>query len=262
MNRRILIGAGLILSFVLSPAKAQDSVLGELYGQGVHAYFAGDLRTAHAFLSNAISQGSRDPRCYFFRGLTYASLGRPAEAQADYKTGSELEASNTERVYPVSDSLQRVQGRSRLQIERQRQMARLTTLTKSSKAQQARYEEMKRSEKDVLRNPSRPAEAAGPGAIPAPMGGETSDPFAGAPAPAPEKAPEKPAAPATEPGAPAPMDPFGTTADAPSTDPAAPPATPPADESKDNPFADDKPAAPATPAPATPAEPPADDPFK
>ena len=52
-------------------ARAQDGVLSQLYGNGVHAYFAGDFVKAHDLLSSAIAGGSRDPRCYYFRGLAY-----------------------------------------------------------------------------------------------------------------------------------------------------------------------------------------------
>jgi hypothetical protein len=236
--------------------------LAELYGQGVHAYFRGDVRTAHQFFSDAIEQGSRDPRCYFYRGLAYASLGRPTEAEADYKSGAALEVSSTDRIYPVSDSLQRIQGRTRLQIEKHRQVARLTAHTKATQVQKARYEQLKRSEPDVLRAPDRGQSAAVPQELPQPMGpqpmgpepmGAASDPFAGAAAAAPEKAPEKPAQPEM-PTVPE-TDPFGVPAT-----PAAPPTPPaPANDATTNPFEDDKPAA----MPAAPATPPAadDNPF-
>ena len=266
MNRCIFVGATLVMSSVLGIVHAQDSVLAELYGQGVHAYFSGDMRTAHSLLTNAITQGSRDPRCYYYRGLAYSSLGRPTEAEADFRMGAEVEVAHADRIYPVADSLQRVQGRTRLQIERYRQVARLTSHTKASKAQQARYEEMKRSDKDVVRDPGRsPAAAAPPATVATPATADKSDPFAGGAAePMPEKAPEKPAAAAAQPAAP--MDPFGGEA-APAT-PAAPAATPPAEDAKKDPFQDDPAATPpATPAPAAPATPapappkPADDPF-
>src|SRR5688500_4313620 len=117
MNRSLVFGAVLLVGVLAGSACAQEAVLAELYGQGVHAYFARDLRTAHAVLTNAIEQGSRDPRCYYFRGLTYASLGRPDEAEADFKVGAKVETGSADRIYPVADSLQRVQGRTRLQIE-------------------------------------------------------------------------------------------------------------------------------------------------
>jgi tetratricopeptide (TPR) repeat protein len=264
MNRSMVIGAGLLLGLALGSANAQEAVLAELYGQGVHAYYSRDLQTAHELLSSAIDQGSHDPRCYYFRGLTYSSLGRPDEAEADFKKGAQFEVTASDRVYPVADSLQRVQGKPRLQIEKHRRIARLTYHAKASEIQKARYEQMKRSEQEVVRDPSRKAASQ-----PAPTEGvapaaEKSDPFAADTEMKPEKAPERPAEPAVT--APAEADPFGAPAAA---APAAPgTATPaPASDETTNPFTDDKPAAeaapaaPATPAPATPSAE-ADDPFK
>ncbi|MBI2479949.1 MAG: hypothetical protein HYV60_15355 [Planctomycetia bacterium] len=65
-------------------AVAQDSVLAELYGHGVHAYFAGQYQKAHEYLTTAIEQGTSDPRTFYFRGLAYTALGRPDEAKADF----------------------------------------------------------------------------------------------------------------------------------------------------------------------------------
>jgi tetratricopeptide (TPR) repeat protein len=243
MNRALsaAVAAAVLCGFSTAGARGDDSVLAEMYGQGVHAYFAGDYFNAHSMLTGAIQQGSQDPRAYFFRGLCYAWLGRPDEAAADFKKGADLEANSMDRAYPVSDSLQRIQGRTRMQLEKYRQMARLAARTRTNRAEQARYDEQKPG---VLRTPRRSA-AAGP----------VSDPFAEDAEAAPQKAPPRPApaiaAPATEdpfgapaaatPAAPATADPFGT--------PAAPAATP----AEADPFG--APAAPATPAT------PSDDPF-
>jgi hypothetical protein len=207
MNRalRAAVAAVVLCAYSTAGARGDDSVLAEMYGQGVHAYFAGDYFNAHAMLSGAIQQGSQDPRAYFFRGLCYAWLGRPDEAAADFTIGADLEANSMDRAYPVSDSLQRIQGRTRMQIEKYRQMARLASRTKTNRAGQARYDEQKPG---VLRTPRRSA-AAGP----------ASDPFAEGAETAPQKAPARPA-PAI--AAPATGDPFGAPA-------AAPPAAPTAD---------------------------------
>jgi Flp pilus assembly protein TadD len=130
MNRCIVLAAGLLMGMVLTPIQAQETVLAELYGQGVHAYYSGDYRMAHQFLTSAIDQGSRDPRAYYFRGLTYASLGRPTEADADFRTGAQLETQKADRIYPVAESLQRVQGRMRLQLERHRQIGPTSSLSR------------------------------------------------------------------------------------------------------------------------------------
>ena len=254
--------AGLFASLGLLFAEsihAQEAVLAELFGQGVHAYFANDFAAAHEMFSGAIEQGSRDPRSYYFRGLAYARLGRPDESNRDFKTGAELEVASSDRVYPIADSLQRVQGAMRLKIEKQRQSARLASASKSVKVQAARYEDLKRSEGNVLRNSeAKPAAAPAEDAA-KPAGEDKTDPFAGdAAAAKPEAAPEKPAEPAA-PAAPAAADPFGNAPATPAPTPEAP-AAPPADAAN-NPFGDDKPAAPPAADPAAP-KPPADaDPF-
>jgi Flp pilus assembly protein TadD len=110
MARSIVFGIAVLL--MLGPAvsanRAQDSLLQEMYGQGVHAYFAGKYDQAHELFSTAIDQGSQDPRCHYFRGLTYAKLGRPDEAEADYKRGAELEAGGAAVQIDVGQALQRV----------------------------------------------------------------------------------------------------------------------------------------------------------
>src|SRR6188474_2476225 len=68
-----------------------DAVLEDLYGRGVHAFFARNLSQAHELLTAAINGGSRDPRAYYYRGLVYSRLGRPDEARADMRKGAELE---------------------------------------------------------------------------------------------------------------------------------------------------------------------------
>ncbi|HND54191.1 MAG TPA: tetratricopeptide repeat protein, partial [Pirellulaceae bacterium] len=81
---------GLLLSvFAPQAAPAQNAVLSDLYGRGVHAFFSQKYDRAHELLTAAIDNGSRDPRCYYFRGLSYSRLGRPDEAQADFTKGAE-----------------------------------------------------------------------------------------------------------------------------------------------------------------------------
>src|SRR5207244_12369381 len=47
----------------------QDAMLEELYGRGVHAFFAGNIRGSFDSLNAAIQSGSRDPRAFYYRGL-------------------------------------------------------------------------------------------------------------------------------------------------------------------------------------------------
>ena len=71
-------------------ASAQDNLLGELYGVGVHAYFAGSYGEAEESLSAAVAGGSRDPRVYYFRGLARSGSGDSEAARADYKKGGRI----------------------------------------------------------------------------------------------------------------------------------------------------------------------------
>ena len=71
--------------------RAQDALLNDLYGLGVHAYYSNDYFRAHELLTSAVEQGSQDPRVFYFRGLTYQMLGRPDEARDDFRQGAQLE---------------------------------------------------------------------------------------------------------------------------------------------------------------------------
>src|SRR5437588_191322 len=98
--------AGLLLwALSASALPAQDAFLEEVYGRGVHAYFAGRYREAYDSLTTAISAGSTDPRAYYFRGLVYANLGRPEDAAEDFTIGARLEAAGGGTIYPVGQSL-------------------------------------------------------------------------------------------------------------------------------------------------------------
>ena len=68
-----------------APLVAQDAVLGQIYGNGVHAYFAQDYVKAHQFFTSAIDGHTQDPRCFYFRGLTLLKLGRPQDAEIDFQ---------------------------------------------------------------------------------------------------------------------------------------------------------------------------------
>lgn len=266
---------------------AQDAMLEELYGRGVHAFFAGNIRGSFDALNATINSGSRDPRAFYYRGIVLNRLGRPDEAAADFRKGAELEMLGGEP-YPVAKSLERIQGPERVNLEAHRRATRLAIHNSQAAQDRVRYEEVKRAEAEVLRGGGRPLPAA-PTAPPRP---DSSDPFAAPPPPpAPLPAPAGTPAPIPTPTAPsiapdpiapnpAAPDPFAPAAVAPpprpqpvETPPAPAPAPPrpaPTAPAAD-PFAD-APAAitppPVTPAPATPAPapsapkpPPADDPF-
>ena len=80
-RRLVLLVAAAVLSSVV-PAAAQNPVLDQMYGTGVHAYFSRQYTDAYNDLTSAIDAGSVDPRVYYFRGLAFLNLGRPEEAEA------------------------------------------------------------------------------------------------------------------------------------------------------------------------------------
>lgn len=164
--------AALGLAFALpATAGAQDDVLNELYGGGVHAFNSGDYVQAYNDLAMAVRSGSKDPRVFYYRGLTYLRLGRPQEAQADFKKAAAMEMADNDRFYPVSKSLERIQGSARQQIERYRSRARLVAYQTRERQRYERYERIRKNEPNVLATPDEatqmPAPAKPPAAPPA-----------------------------------------------------------------------------------------------
>ena len=102
MSRNILFAAAGLVLLCEMPLAAQDAVLGQLYGNGVHAYFSQDYVKAHECFTTAIDGHSQDPRVYYFRGLDMLKLGRPHEADEDFKQGAKLKAPSTRPAYTTS----------------------------------------------------------------------------------------------------------------------------------------------------------------
>jgi len=205
---------------LLSPVRAaaqEQEILNLLYGSGVHAYFNGDYRQAHEDLTTVIERGTEDPRPYYFRALAHLQLGRPDEARDDMNRGAKLEAEDVDGFYPVSRSLERIQGRERLLLERYRVKARLAELQRRKALEKKIYERRQTRRGDVLREQIPRLTLEGEVATDVPDEGEAT---ADLPA-----AKEKKTA-TTEPKSP--EDPFGT-------EPEKPTATEPSDP--DDPFA-------------------------
>lgn len=165
---------------------AQDSVLNEMYGNGVHAYFSGQYADSYEYLSSAISAGSEDPRCYYFRGLSCLRLGRAPDAKIDFEKGAELETVDTDRFYDVSKSLERCQGRARAMLEKYRGAARVQAYQNLERQRFERYERIRRNEPNVILRPvpsgnagttdTPPADDAEPDAIPDENPADTDEP--------------------------------------------------------------------------------------
>jgi hypothetical protein len=185
------LAAGLFLMSVAS-LQAQDDLI-QLYGNGVHAYFSRDYRQSHKLMTTAIKRGSKDPRCYFFRGLACLKTGRPDEAAADFKKGADLESISTHGFTMVSKSLERIQGKARLTLERYRAEGRKLAQKRRQRLRNARYENLRAQELLILQEQ---AEAAPP---PPPEKEATPPPAPKTPAPGPKRT--APAAPAPAPSA-------------------------------------------------------------
>ena len=200
MTRKLVVSialCGACVAAISQAARAQDPILTELYGSGVHDYFSGTYQQAVTDLTEAVDGKSKDPRVLYFRALAWLRLGDTTKAQADFAAGTKLEGTDVNGYYPVSKSLERVQGSGRLMLEKYRVQARSEAYRRADNL--ARYEAQRRAEAEVLRaTPPPPA----PGQIAAPVAGA-------APAtPAAEKPAEKPAAePADD------ADPFSDDAD-------------------------------------------------
>lgn len=147
-----------------STASAQGDAMTELYGAGVHRYFAGDYAGADQLLSQVVDSGSLDPRAHYFRGLCRELQG--GGGQPDFENGARLEVEG-KRVVAVGLALSRVQGGVRTQIEKARREARVMALQ-----QQLATQAEKRA---TMPPPPVPSETVEP----MPSVADSTDPFGG-----------------------------------------------------------------------------------
>ncbi len=196
----------LVVALVLFSSRqlgAQEAVLGQLYGSGVHAYFAEDYLKAHQYFTSAIDGHTQDPRCFYFRGLALRKLGRTQDAEIDFQQGAKLESAiDPTRAYNVARGLERVQGPERTALEQFRMEARMAVLKKAEDEHKVRYDDNRKQERDFLQ---KQADVAPP----KPVEGNPNMPKPDATAPdGSGVVPGKAAAPAV------PADPFATSGDA------------------------------------------------
>ena len=252
MYRTIALLLGGLILLSTNTLDAQNAVLSETYGSGVHAYFSRDYDQAFTHFNAAVEQGSQDPRCFYFRGLANLQLGRPDEARQDFQSGAQYEATDTNNFYNVGRSLERIQGKRRLIVEKFRASARQAALERANVERKARYEEFRQEQSRVLREQAEaaPAEPVEP---PAPPAAEGEDVFGAEPVEEPAEEPvEKPAEmpaeeAAEEPAGEAAKEPAEEAAEEPAEEAAEEPAEEAAEEpaekaDKEDPFADEEPA--------------------
>jgi tetratricopeptide (TPR) repeat protein len=144
-------GTAAVAAVVSAAQPAVESLpLAAAYGDGVHAFFAGDFDRAYEDLSQAIEAGTTDPRAYYFRGLAALRQGRSDEAEADFTEGATRESSGL-GAWPVARSLERIQGPDRLRLERHRTRARVALLQRQRAEELERYSQIEAAQPDVLR---------------------------------------------------------------------------------------------------------------
>lgn len=131
----------LVASISAETATGQNAILSQMYGRGVHAYYAGSHDEAFQYLSMAIDNGIKDPRAYYFRGLVAHTTGRTYEAEADWQTGAEMEAAGQTNT-AIGRSLARFQGSARIKLEQIRQQAKLQALANAMSRSEQRYGEL------------------------------------------------------------------------------------------------------------------------
>ncbi|WP_164103894.1 tetratricopeptide repeat protein [Candidatus Laterigemmans baculatus] len=179
MFRATALAAVVTLVTGASTAGAQDAVLAEVYGQGVHRYFAHDYDGAYLDFTRAIDNGLRDPRVYYFRGLAAAATGRLDEAAADWRIGGVFEARGNYSG-SVGRALARIQGAQRMQLEAVRLQTRLEERARVVAEERARYEGLEAAEPRVLRGgvaPAPPAPAPAPAPAPPAPDDARTNPF-------------------------------------------------------------------------------------
>lgn len=143
----LVLVAGLALSQMAIAQESRDP-----YQAGVGAYLSGRFDQAEQQLTAAIDASPRDPRPYFYRGLTRLALDKRAEGMDDLEQGATLELAAGYAYSTIDRALAAVQGEPRLTIEKvRRDMRRAAEVTRRTEIAQARRAEREKREKQVLR---------------------------------------------------------------------------------------------------------------
>ena len=123
-----------------------------IYGKGVHAFFDRDYKGAVTILLQAEEIKSIDPRPFYFLGLAYLRQGKTEEAGQYFRQAAQLEFSGRgARDYGVAESLRRIQGADRQQIEQIRSEERTNARIREQQHQEARYSSEHAADRESLR---------------------------------------------------------------------------------------------------------------
>lgn len=150
----------------------------QYYGAGSHAVFARQYVEAIAIFDEAETAGSRDPRCYFLRGVAKWRTGDTEAATADFAVAASLEwefpAVNTAA---VSAAIARVQGPERVQVEQARRIAKDNWTWAEQKRRIQRYGDIRQQERELVYTQIATAPTTNYSNITPPIVGETTSPL-------------------------------------------------------------------------------------
>jgi tetratricopeptide (TPR) repeat protein len=113
----------------------KDRALQEISANGKAAFLAGKSEVAVSLLDIAASNGSSDPRVFYFRGLAKEQLGLSDEAAVDFKRAIGLEIHPANQIN-VDLALESVQGELRIALEQHRHAVISSARQASDKARQ------------------------------------------------------------------------------------------------------------------------------
>jgi hypothetical protein len=113
-----------------APDDRARSIALVLFGEGCHAYWRGDYRSAISVFGEAIRRDADDARFWYFKGLSEVALGELA-ATDSFGHAVALEAEGKPDARQINAALERVQGSVRQQLRAATQRARLLSLPRS-----------------------------------------------------------------------------------------------------------------------------------
>jgi len=128
-----------------------------IYGRGVHAFFDRNYEEAVKILSEIEKLDSADPRPYYFLGLSYHRQKKTERADHYFEKAAKLEYSGRAlRDYAVSESLRRIQGEERQQIEKIRVEERVNAQVREQRRREIRYGNESAEARESIRRTSSP----------------------------------------------------------------------------------------------------------